>query len=927
MAGRIKGITIELGADTTSLEGALSDVNKKSRDLQKELKDVEKLLKFDPNNTELLAQRQELLARSVENTRDKLNQLKQAEAQVQAQFQRGDIKEEQYRAFQRELQDTERTLQRFEGSLQDMQVEQDNVGDGQRRLTRLFEATGSSVEDFSNLIGQRLVRAIQNGTATSRDLENAFQRISREALGSRVDIERLRESLQSVDDGNSLENVRRDLQRIAQEASEAEREIADLDIGIENIAGALVAGVGISGAIEKALDNSSVDTKINIALELTEDSVQAVKESVGNVTALIGDQETALNGTRKVWLLNKDASDELNASIAEGAATIAYAFSDIDYNELIQETYEVGKELGITQLQAVSLVDSLLKAGFPPDQLDIIAEYGAQLSRAGYNAEEIRSIFAAGVDTGTWNIDVLLDGLKEGRIGLAEMGQGIDDATQEVIKGTDISAEQLKKWGQAIANGGNEGKLAMLEAALALDEIEEGTKKNQVGVALFGTLYEENGQKITDTLLNAKDEVQSMDEMQQGLNDTIEKANGDPFVSIKTAINEMFIAMEPLLNLIAEIVSSLANWMSENPRLAATLTALSVAVGIIAGVILALAPIFAVLKTAAIAAQVSIAGLLAPFALIITIVVAVIAIIVALVAVFVNLYKNNEDFRNKVQEIWGNIQEVFSNVLNFIKDLVQTIMTNVSAFFQETLGKIKAFWDENGQAIMILVQNYMTYIQGAIEVAMIIITTVFKGAWELIQLAVRNAWEAIKLVVRNGIDLILGIIQTVLKLIQGDWKGAWDTILQTLKNIWGNILKYLEAIDLFGTGKQIIQGLIDGIGSMISAVAKKVKEVGSKIADGFKDFFDINSPSRLMRDEIGKNLGAGLAVGMEDSVKRISNASNAMKEAAMPNIEKGTSTGVTNQRTINNNFYPQKAVIDVDDINRMTGRQALLYGG
>ena len=62
--------------------------------------------------------------------------------------------------------------------------------------------------------------------------------------------------------------------------------------------------------------------------------------------------------------------------------------------------------------------------GFPPEQLDIIAEYGGQLTRAGYTAEEVQAIMA-GVDTGTWNIDNLLDGLKEGRIS-AEFGNEVE---------------------------------------------------------------------------------------------------------------------------------------------------------------------------------------------------------------------------------------------------------------------------------------------------------------------------------------------------------------------------------------------------------------------------------------------------------------------------------------------------------------------
>ena len=128
MAERIKGITVEIGGDTVGLEKALKGVNKTSRSLQSELTDVNKLLKFDPNNTELMAQKQRLLNNQIENTNEKLKQLKEAEAQVQAQFEKGDIKEEQYRAFQRELQDTQQSLRHTENALADLKSEQDEIG-------------------------------------------------------------------------------------------------------------------------------------------------------------------------------------------------------------------------------------------------------------------------------------------------------------------------------------------------------------------------------------------------------------------------------------------------------------------------------------------------------------------------------------------------------------------------------------------------------------------------------------------------------------------------------------------------------------------------------------------------------------------------------------------------------------------------------
>lgn len=117
IAETIKGINVIIGAETTGLSAALSDVNKKSREIQSELKQVERLLKLDPSNTELLAQKQKLLADAVANTREKLDRLKAVQEQVNEQFAKGQISEGQYRAFQREVAKTEQELQKLEERL------------------------------------------------------------------------------------------------------------------------------------------------------------------------------------------------------------------------------------------------------------------------------------------------------------------------------------------------------------------------------------------------------------------------------------------------------------------------------------------------------------------------------------------------------------------------------------------------------------------------------------------------------------------------------------------------------------------------------------------------------------------------------------------------------------------------------------------
>lgn len=106
MGSRVKGITIELGGDTTGLDKALEGTDKKIRSTQSSLKDVNRLLKLDPKNTELLRQKFTLLSQEVELNEDKLVSLKEAEKQVQKQFEAGDIGQEQYDALKREVIET-----------------------------------------------------------------------------------------------------------------------------------------------------------------------------------------------------------------------------------------------------------------------------------------------------------------------------------------------------------------------------------------------------------------------------------------------------------------------------------------------------------------------------------------------------------------------------------------------------------------------------------------------------------------------------------------------------------------------------------------------------------------------------------------------------------------------------------------------------
>ena len=115
MAGNIRGITIEFSGDTTKLDKALREINNKTKSLDKELKQVDKALKFNPTSVELWRQKQQLLTQKVEETRKKLDALKQAQAKMDADG--VDKNSEEYRKLQREIIVTENQVKTFEGQL------------------------------------------------------------------------------------------------------------------------------------------------------------------------------------------------------------------------------------------------------------------------------------------------------------------------------------------------------------------------------------------------------------------------------------------------------------------------------------------------------------------------------------------------------------------------------------------------------------------------------------------------------------------------------------------------------------------------------------------------------------------------------------------------------------------------------------------
>ena len=197
MANRIKGITVEIGGDTTKLSKALEGVNKDIKGTQTQLKDVQKLLKLDPSNTELLSQKHKLLADAVTATKEKLEVLKTAAEQANTALANGEISQQQYDALQREIIETENELKR-------LTTEANNSHTALEKMGVLGETLQSAGDKISG-VGQKLLPVTAGVTAlgtiavkTGADFDSAMSKVAAVSGATGSEMDTLREKAREM---------------------------------------------------------------------------------------------------------------------------------------------------------------------------------------------------------------------------------------------------------------------------------------------------------------------------------------------------------------------------------------------------------------------------------------------------------------------------------------------------------------------------------------------------------------------------------------------------------------------------------------------------------------------------------------------------------------------------------------------------------
>lgn len=191
MANDIKGITVKIGADTTDLSKAMSSANRSISTTQKQLNEVQKALKLDPSNTELLAQKYRLLTEKADETRKKLQTLKDAQSQVEEQYQNGEIDQGKYDAFRRELITTENQLKELEKDVARSNVTINSFGEKMKETGGKLTAAGKAVMPVS-----AAVAGIGTAAAVSAvNFEDAMAKVSTIADTTEVPLDELRSQI------------------------------------------------------------------------------------------------------------------------------------------------------------------------------------------------------------------------------------------------------------------------------------------------------------------------------------------------------------------------------------------------------------------------------------------------------------------------------------------------------------------------------------------------------------------------------------------------------------------------------------------------------------------------------------------------------------------------------------------------------------
>ena len=882
----IRGITVEIGGDTTKLGKALQESEKQSRLLQSELKFVNDLLKFDPGNTELLAQKQKLLTDAISETTTTLTTLQEAQGQVKKQFENGEIGEDQYRAFQRQIVLTQQKISKLTTDLESMDTAVDNTG-------------SESSETATEL--KKLTDTIDDQETKLTDLKEEYTNVvltqgknSKEAKALAKEMESLNEDLK--DNKDRLSKAEKQADKFAGALDDVDDSagstggftvmkgaLADLTANaISSAVSAIGDFIGSLMELDEATEEyRSMQGKLEGSAETFGYSADFARRKYETFYKYLGDDQAATNAITN--LMGLGTSTRNVSDLAKGAIGVWASYGDSipieSLTESINETVQAGKVTG-------TFADTINWSADAQENLKSALSGNTKAQKAyekalkrGETAEDAFNAALAKVTDEQERADIvakfLNDTYGESKEAYDEMNKSILDSNEAELKLKDTQAklgEAVAPVNTAITNLKNKALEAIVPVVEKLADgfmnVYNWLKKNPTAMAIvtavvialataFGVLA---AALAIQMLITGVTKAFAL------LNATILANPSVLIVALIAGLVAAFIYLwnncegfrqfwirlwDRIKSIASTVVDALKTFFTETiPN--AWNTFIAWLPGFINGIVQWFVTLPGKIWTwlSNVISKIGEWGsrMWSTASRWVS----------NLVSTVVNW------FMGLPGKIWTWLSNIISkvttwgsNLWNKGKEAASTFVNNVVQFFRELPGKI-ATW------LSIVIGRVSTWA-----------TTLWNKGRTTATIFVNNVVTFIK--------RLPGQIWTWLKNAASK-VGEWATSLATmgkraatkLISVVVNNLKNLPG-KLKSVGSDVVKGLWNGIKDMGSWIGEKIKGFGSGVLNSLKNFFGIASPSKLMRDEVGRYIAEGIGVGIE---KNSDKPINAMKTLA-----------------------------------------------
>jgi phage-related minor tail protein len=564
---------------------------------------------------------------------------------------------------------------------------------------------------------------------------------------------------------------------------------------------------------------------------------------------------------------------------------------------------EVGKGLGGAGAAGAAAVGGLV-AG--------MQEYNQDLARLKTNAS------AAGQDLGL-----------------------VEDAFMKITEVTGETDSAVETVSNLLASGFNDNQLAgvieqingaaiKFSDTLKTEGIADGLQETFASgeaIGPFAELLERSGVDI-DTFNTKLQEAQAKGEganfimktlAEQGFGDVYNKyqelnpevqKNAEANAQLQKSLADLAVVLSPLVVKVTEIITKFANWAAENPQLVTTLTTIGGILATIVGVFMALAPVVSVLVNLWPILAAAFGAITAPVA-------GVIAGIAALIAIGIALYKNWDEVKAYAIKIWGeikvllmatwevikagakniwnSIKDFFSSIWNGIKSIFNSVIDSIVNFVKSSWNNLKTTTTDRFNAIKSTISNIWNGIKSFFNAVVNSIVSFVKGKWNNLKSNTSSIFNSVKSTITSIWNSIKSFFTSTLSNIISTVRSRFSSMVSTVRNKMNDVKSkvqdginrvksFLSGIDLSQMGKDMIQGLINGIGSMAKNLVRKAKGVVNGAIEGAKNLLGIASPSRVFM-EIGEYTGEGMAIGMDKAGAMVQRSSRKMADAAIPNLK------------------------------------------